>query len=90
MDRVSFGSAFVGWPHLTMQIVPLEKKEKNQMTDPRRLCDAYFQALIPRSDEPDSVRTALANISLPPEPGNGFWERVAEQFDKWKPEEDES
>ena len=57
------------------------------MTDPRRLCDAYYRALIPRPDDPESVRVALSNIPLPPPPASGLWERMAEEFDKWKVEE---
>ncbi len=55
------------------------------MTDPRRLCDAYYRALAPRPGDPEVLRVALGNIHLPPAPASAFfWERVAEEFDEWE------
>ena len=60
------------------------------MTNPRQLCDAYFRAMIPRKEDDSVSRRHLSEIPLPPPPANPwFWERVAEQFDKWSPEEEE-
>ncbi len=54
----------------------------------RRLCDAYIRALIVRRTDSPPMLEALKNVPLPPGPAERwFWERVAEEYDKWEPEE---
>lgn len=47
----------------------------------RRLCDAYFRALIPRRTDSNELVKALSEIPLPPTPRDiWFWERVVEEY----------
>ena len=60
-------------------------------TVPQRIYDAYFRALVGRDGDGMVEFSALQAIPLPPAPAEEwFWERVAEEFDKWEPKEEES
>lgn len=60
-------------------------------TNPRQICDAYFRALAGKDGDGMVEFCGLQSIPLPPAPvEEWFWKRVAEEFDKWEPEEKES
>ncbi len=60
-------------------------------TTPRQICDAYFRALAGKDGDGMVEFSALQAIPLPPAPAEEwFWERVANEFDKWTPEKEDS